>query len=171
MLSRTSSRIALASVSALIAGGALAVPASAQVSPVQDPIPIRPGQYFSGYINGHPPGQAIIWTNCFGPIQPGQTGHPLANQTVEVEPPAISSSTADLGYTGTAADSIVATLGTPTGPIPTVIAKFTLYYVVQDIPTTITVPCSGPGVATFTPVPGSATASPATLSVTFEAQP
>jgi hypothetical protein len=163
-------RAALA-VTACAMAAVAAAPAVASASPVQDPIPIRPGQYFTGYINGHPPGQAIIWTSCLGPIRPGQTGHPLANQTVEVTPAPISTgSAADLGYTGTAADSIVATLG-PSATTSGVIATFTSYFVVQNIPTTITVPCSGTGVVTFTPVRGSPTSFPAQLSVTFESQP
>lgn len=180
MFSRTASRIAIASASALIAGGALAVPASAQAgpaashgaaSPVQTPVVlIGPNQYFSGYINGSPPGQAIIRTNCLGPIQPGQTGNPLPNQTVEVRLASPAGSAADLGYTGSAANSIVATLG-PSPDASSVIGTFTAYNVIEYIPTTITVPCGGSGVATFVPSPGSSSASPATLNVTFEGQP
>ena len=75
-------RAALAAAACAVAAVA-ATPATAHA---QDPIPIRPGQYFNGYVNGHPPGQAIIWTACFGPTTPGETGHPLANQTIEVDP-------------------------------------------------------------------------------------
>jgi hypothetical protein len=138
--------------------------------PVQDPVPIRPNQYFSGYINNHPPGQAIIQTNCIGPTRPGQTGNPLPNQPVEVKPVTPTSAGTDLGYTGGGGRSIVATLATPTGAV-SVIATFTSYYVTVDIPTSITVPCYGSGVGTFTPIPTSPTASSATLSVTFEGQP
>lgn len=131
---------------------------------------IGPNQYFSGYINGHPPGQAIIWTNCIGPVQPSQTGHPLPNQTVEVEPASPAGAAADLGYTGSAANSIVATLG-PSSTAFSAIGTFTAYDVIEYIPTTITVPCSGSGVVSFTPSPGSPSASPATLNVTFEVKP
>ena len=147
-----------------------AVAATPAIAHAQDPIPIRPGQYFSGFINGHPPGQAIIWTACFGPTTPGETGHPLANQTIEVEPANIAGSAVDLGYTGTVGNSIVATLG-PSSTSVNVLAKFTAYFVVQHIPTTITVPCAGSGVVSFTPVPGSPSAFSANLSVTFEPQP
>jgi hypothetical protein len=163
-------RAALA-VTACAMAAIAAVPAVASASPAQDPVPIRPGQYFTGYINSHPPGQAIIWTSCLGPIHPGQTGHPLANQAIEVTPAPVSTgSAADLGYTGTAATSIVATFG-PSATTAGVLATFTSYFVVQDIPTTITVPCSGTGVVFFNPVKSSSTSFPAQLSVTFESQP
>lgn len=181
MFSRTASRITIASVSALIAGGALAAPASAQTGPAAShgaAIPvllIGPNQYFSGYINGSPPGQAIIRTNCFGAIQPGQTGNPLPNQTIEVRPASQAGSAVDLGYTGSAAnngmaDSIVATLGPSPAAFP-VIATFTAYDVIEDIPTTITVPCDGSGVVSFTASPAGPGAFPANLDVIFEGQP
>jgi hypothetical protein len=180
MFSRTTSRIAIASVPALIAGGALAAPASAQTGTAAShgaAIPVvlvGPNQYFSGYINGSPPGQAIIQTNCFGAIQPGQTGNPLPNQTIEVRLASPAGSVADLGYTGNvsnaASESIVATLG-PSAAAPSVIGTFTAYDVIEEIPTTVTVPCAGSGVATFTPSPASPGSFPATLDVTFEGQP
>jgi hypothetical protein len=155
---------------AAVACAMAAVAATPAIAHAQDPVPIGPGQYFSGYINGHPPGQAIIWTACFGPTTPGETGHPLANQTIEVETANIAGGAVDLGYTGTAANSIVATLG-PSAASSAIIAKFTSYFVPQYIPTTITVPCAGSGVVSFTPVPGSPSAFSANLSVTFEPQP
>jgi hypothetical protein len=180
MFRRTASRIAIASVPALIAGGALAAPASAQTGPAASHgagIPVQligPNQYFSGYINGSPPGQAIVRTDCFGAVQPGQTGHPLPNQTVEVQLASPAGSIADLGYTGnvssTASESIVATLG-PSAAASSVIGTFTAYGVIEEIPTTVTVPCGGPGVATFSPSPASPGSFPATLNVTFQGQP
>jgi hypothetical protein len=53
-----------------------AAPASAAII---DPAVIGPNQYFSGVVNGHT-GHATINMACFGPIRPGQTGHPLAGQ-------------------------------------------------------------------------------------------
>lgn len=104
---------------------AAAIPtASAAASTPHAPILIGPNQPFSGYINGHPPGQAVIQTTCAGPVLPGETGNPLPNQTVEVKLGVTSGST-DSGYTGTAANNIRATLGTATGSAPVVIADFT----------------------------------------------
>jgi hypothetical protein len=77
-------------------------------------------------------------------------------------PPA---STADVGFTGSAGKKITATLA-PT-PATTILASFTSYFVPKKIPTGITVPCSGAGSVVFTPSPGSTTAKPATLTVTF----
>jgi hypothetical protein len=138
--------------------------------PVQDPLPIEPNEFFSGYVNGHPPGQAIIYTSCFGPVTPAETGHPLGDQTIEVTPENGTGSAVDLGYTGSGAHHIVATLG-PSAASSSIIADFTSYYVIDYIPTTITVPCSGSGVVSFTPLPGNPTASSASLDVTFEPEP
>jgi hypothetical protein len=171
---------AVLALAACAVAAVAAAPAVASASPlaashgaagqVQDPIPIAPNEFFSGYVNGHPPGQAIIYTDCFGPITPGETGHPLGDQTIEVEPANGTVSAIDLGYTGTEAHGIVATLG-PSTASNSIIADFTSYYVIDYMATTITVPCSGSGVVRFTPLPASSTASPASLDVTFESQP
>ena len=166
----TACAVAAVAAAPMIASASPLTAARGAAGPVQDPIPIEPNGFFSGYINGHPPGQAIIFTSCFGPITPGETGHPLGNQTIEVKPANAAGSAVDVGYTGSAAHSIVATLG-PSAAANSVIADFTSYYVIDDIPTTITVPCSGSGVVTFTPLPTSPTASSATLAVTFAPEP
>jgi hypothetical protein len=133
----------------------------AAASPVQDPVPIGPNQYFMGLVNGHPPGQAIIDVAC---AVGAATGHPTGHQPVEVET-ASPTSPADLGYTGSKGDRIKAALGTSTAAI--VIGSFTSYYVKKFIPTKISVPCSGSGTVAFIPSPGSKTAHTATLAVTF----
>lgn len=178
-LAVTACAVAAVAATPAVAAAALstAAPSAAShgtASPAQIPIQlIGPNQYFSGYINGSPPGQAIIQTSCFGPVLPGQTGNPLPNQTIEVRPAPPTSpgqGVTDLGFTGSAANSIVATLG-PSSAASSVIATFTAYDVIEYIPTKITVPCYGSGVVTFAPSPGSPTASAATLNVTFEGQP
>ena len=97
---------------------------------------------------------------CPGPVN---TGHPTANQPVEVEtaPPA---STRDLGYTGRRGTRITAALAP--SPATVVLATFTSFYVRKYIPTSITVPCSGTGTVAFVPSPGSKSARTATLPVT-----
>ena len=165
----TACAVAVAAAPAVASASPLAA-APGAAGPVQDPIPIEPNGFFSGYINGHPPGPAIIRTDCFGPVTPGETGHPLAGQTIEVEPASAAGSALDVGYTGSAAHSIVATLG-PSAASNSILADFTSYYVIDYLPTTITVPCSGTGVVTFTPLPTSPTASSAKLGVTFEPEP
>jgi hypothetical protein len=142
---------------------ALAPAMSAGAKTLQDPVPIGPNEYFTGLVNNHPPGQAVIYVVCPGPE--GLTGHPEANQPVEVET-ALSTSPGDIGYTGSAGDKITAALATSTVTI--VIADFTSYFVKQYIPTNIEVPCSGSGTVAFIPSPTSGTAKTAILDVTFE---
>jgi hypothetical protein len=150
----------IASASALIASGALAVSASA--SPAQA-IAIGPHQYFVGYVFGSPAsasGQSVIGVLCPGAAS---TGHPLANQTVEVKlflPPL----PANAGYTGDEAVQIDADLTSATGVNS--IAIFTQYSVKLQIPTTITVPCSGTGTMSFNPDPD-VDGSSSTVTVTF----
>ena len=140
-----------------------AAPAAASAAGrVQDPIPIEPNQYFTGLINGHPPGRAVIRVARPGPSS--KTGSPLDNQTVEVEtaPP---SSAADLGYTGSTGRSITASLST--SPAAVALGTFTSFYVKEDIPTNIAVPCSGTGTVIFAPDHGGKKAQAARLHVTF----
>ena len=163
MRGRLSLRFAAALTSGLIAaamGLSAAAAASAAVGP-QDPVPIGPNEYFRGFINGHPPGKAVITVICPGPAT---TGHPAGNQTIEVKT-AQPTSTTDLGFTGSAGKQITATLSP--SATTTVLATFTSYFVPKKIPTSITVPCSGTGKVVFTPSPGSSTAMAATLTLTF----
>lgn len=165
MLSKTASRIALASVPALIAGAALAVPASAQAGPV------GPRQYFYGQefgVASSSASQDVIEVACAGPAT---TGHPLPGQDVAVHqifPPAPVTTA---GYTGNFGTEITADLIWSRGTVTVVtrIATFTSYDVMMPIPTSITVPCGGTGVISFTPSPdpdNSGTASDVT--VTFQ---
>ena len=138
-------------------------PVAAGASLLQDPVPIGHNEYFTGLVNNHPPGQAVIFVVCPGPES--TTGHPEGNQPVEVQTTA-SSSAQDIGYTGSAGNQIAAALGTATATIT--IADFTSYFVDQYIPTNIEVPCSGTGTVAFIPSPTSGTAKTAILDVTFE---
>jgi hypothetical protein len=147
----------IAALSMASGGAALAAP----VRQVHDPVPIGNNQYFSGYVNGGPPGEIIIAVAC---TVGAKTGHPLAKQPVEVKPVAASSAS-DVGFTGSKGDKITASLAPTTAA--TIIASFTSYYVTKDIPTSITVPCSGTGTMEFVPSPTSKTARKATLTVTF----
>jgi hypothetical protein len=161
----------------LAATGALAVATAgaAAASPVQDPVPIGPNEYFTGLVNGSSgiSSPAVINTDCFGPIVQGETGHPLPGQTVEVElAQAPISSLA--GYTGNAS-SITAFLTWPAASVaaPELVATFTSYYVAEPIPVTLTVPCGGSGEMSFVPVPvvSPSTGHAATVNVTFLSQP
>lgn len=152
---------------------AVATAAAAAASPVQDPVPIGPDEFFSGLVNGSDgiSSPAVISTDCIGPIVQGETGHPLPGQTVEVElAQAPVSSIA--GYTGSAS-SITAFLSWPAESVSAteLVATFTSYYVAEPIPVTLTVPCGGQGEVSFVPTPANSTGHPATVRVTFLSQP
>jgi len=162
---RRQSRPFLALALAVVAlSAAPAVAAAASTQQVQDPIPIGKNQYFTGLINGAPPGPAVIEVVCPGPATPGETGPPAGNQTVEVEPATSTSSTADIGYTG-ASTRIDASLNTT---VAILFASFTSYYAPSYIPTGIRLPCSGTGTVVFTPSPGGSGSRAAELTVEFE---
>lgn len=146
MFSRTASRIAIASASALIAGGVLAIPAAAQAGP------IGPRQFFYGQVFGaSSAAQGVIEVACAGPAT---TGHPDPGQFVDVQQVFPPTSTT-VGYTGNFGVEIGADLIWSRGTITVVtpIAKFTSYGVAMPIPTSIEVPCSGSGVMSFSPTP------------------
>jgi hypothetical protein len=146
-----------AALSIAVGGAAMA----ATGPQVHDPVPIGHNQYFSGYVNNGPPGEVLIAVAC---AVGAKTGHPLGGQPVEVEPVAASTA-ADVGFTGSKGDKITASLAPTTAA--TIIASFTSYYVTKDIPTSISVPCSGTGTMLFVPSPHSKTAKTAKLTVTF----
>jgi hypothetical protein len=156
-------KFALPLLTVLLAG------AGSTLAPAASASAVGPDQYFTAQVNGQQ-SNAVIKVVCPGPaVPPGGTGAPLAGQTVSAGlllPPAASA----VGFTGSAATSIEVSLTWPspsvTGPPPERVARFTSYGS-QPIPTGIAVPCGGTGVMTFVPAPGSPTARPATVTVTF----
>ena len=158
---RTASAALLAP--ALVAVVAAAAPASATA--------IGPDQYFVADVNGHVTGPAPIQMGCFGPIFPGETGHPLAGQYVEVLPP--DTAAGSVGFTGSAADaidvSIIYSQGTITRVVP--LGELTSYGTKLAISTGLLLPCSGSATAVFDPTPTSPTAQAADLTVNFVGQP
>jgi hypothetical protein len=146
MFSRTVSRIALASVSALAISGALAAPALAQGNP------IGPKQWFYGEFFGPSTNAAQddIVVACAGAAN---TGHPVAGQYVaahQIFPPV----TTTAGYTGNYGTEIdvYATWPSNIGPVIT-IGELLYYDTKVEIPTSISVPCSGSGELIFAPTP------------------
>lgn len=113
-------------------------------------------QYFAGSVNGSlgTPVPAVVKVVCPGPATPGQRGHPLAGQTVEVglTLPAVSNP----GYTGKDGRTIGVFFGPPppgaAGPGQ---VRFTRYLVSKPIPTSLELPCGGTGTVTFVPFPKS----------------
>ena len=140
------SLVAAATALALTVGGA-----SAQT-------PIGPDHQFAGAVNGSTT-DATIYMVCAGPVLQDQLGHPQAGQSVQV--------VADTGkgFTGSAANSIVASIGP--SPDLSLTFTFTEYGVPQDIPTTAVLPCSGTGIAIFDPQPSSSTSTSATVRLQF----
>lgn len=157
---------AAALVPALAAVFVAAAPASAAA--------IGPNQHFVGALGGDPSSPATLAMGCFGPITPGETGHPLANQFAEVLAPSVSSGSAvGLGFTGTLADAVDITIVYARGTVVVVtpIGEVTAYGQELEIPTSLVLPCSGAGTLVFSPTPTSATAVPYDLTVDFVGQP
>ncbi|MEW9527318.1 hypothetical protein [Microbispora sp. NPDC049125] len=161
MSPKLSARLGSLAVAAVVS--AVAAPASAGAV---DPAPVRPNQYFQGLVNGVA-GHATLKMACFGPVYPGQTGHPMEGQTVEVRP-AISTWATRPGYTGTAANAIVLSGGGPSATLPVTLRY---YGVPVEIPVSMTFPCYGTGLLSFVPSPSSPSARAATVQVDFVGQP
>lgn len=156
-----------------VLGAAIVVVASAgaTVAWAQGPAtgPIRPHQPFVGLINGSDGigGSVGINMACFGPVRPGQRGHPMAGQSVGIgQPEAIAGSFGNTGSKGTA---IVAFFGTP--PTTTTGSLTFHRYVTVKMPTSLLLPCSGSGTVTFVAVPKSPTEQSFSVPVTFAGQP
>ena len=144
---------------------ASAVPTAAfATGPIQDPVLIGPNQPFIGLVNGKSSDATIVMA-CLGPITAGETGHPVGNQTVEVE--TASTVAATDGFTGSAGTQIDAIFNAPVSSSANPPIEFTAYFVKELIPTTDVLPCSGSGVVSFVPLPTSATARGYAVSVSF----
>jgi hypothetical protein len=134
--------------------------------------PIGPNQYFTGSLldvtsTGVPSSTTTLLVAC---SSAGTTGRPLPGQAVEVTlvvPPTSSV----VGYTGSSADSIEASLVWSSAEPPVVVDEpvgtLTAYSAPLAVPTDLTVPCSGSGVLSFAPQPTSKTAESATVNITF----
>jgi len=152
-----------------VAVGAIALLGSVAtaVGQVHDPAPIGPNQSFVGLVNNRS-SKAIIEMACFGPSEPGEYGHPLAGQTLEVALSPLTSAV-PLAFTG-AADEIDATYEI-SGTLEVLLAEFSSYYVPAPLSTSLSFPCSGTGVIPFSPVEGGPRARPWNTKVTFLPQP
>ena len=132
--------------------GALTSVAGAAIPPQGK---IGPNQYFSGAVNGQLGigSPATIQMACFGPLRPGQTGHPMAGQTVEVFRPEVI--VTHEGFTGPNGHTISAFFNGPP-PSPAAAAgnvTFTRYAVPKKIPTSLVLPWAGAGNVYFVPFP------------------
>jgi hypothetical protein len=177
-MSNTARRLMIA---AGLAGGlllAVAPAAHAVTGPLPPISPIEPNQAFIGLVNGSTGAASSgtnagvpFLTNCPLPVSGGASGtaHPQSGQTIEVM---LGSTVADAGFTGSAGTSITADLLyqlSPTGPTYVEeLGTFTDYGVLDLIPTSINVPCTGTGEVAFIPSPDSSTARTATVPVVFD---
>jgi len=142
---------------------------------------VGPNQYFTGVINGTD-GNTVtpiaIQMACFGPLRPGETGHPMEGQTLAVHqlfPPTVTST---LGKTGNDS-SIDVFFGAPPPATPlgasahTAVKtiRFVHYDKSKGLPTSLTLPCSGTGTVWFVPIPVVPPSQAAAVPVEFESQP
>ena len=164
MFRRTAYRIAIASAVMLVAGGALAAPAMA------DGGQVGPKQFYYGEFFGltSATAQNVIQVFCAGPAA---TGHPVAGQYVAAHqffPPI----TTLYGYTGNSGTEIDVNLTSSVGTITVVTPTFAtlhFYDTKSEIPTSLTVPCSGTGVLDFAPSPDADHSGVTSeINVTFE---
>jgi len=139
---------------------------------------VGPKQYFTGVINGKDGNTTTpitIVMACVGPIRPGQTGHPVAGQTLAVHqlfPPAATAGT--LGQTGNDSQiGVFFNAPPPAGRIrpATGTPVFTRYDTPRPLPTSLTLPCQGTGTVWFTPIPVVPPSQSATVPVRYVGQP
>ena len=165
-LRRSSGMLGLA-LAAVVAVGLQAGPAQASR--------VGPKQYFTGVINGKAGNTTTpitIKMACFGPIHPGQTGHPMGGQTLAVHqlfPPGSGA----LGYTGKDSRIGVFFAAPPPGAarLAATPPTFTRYDKPQPLPTSLTLPCSGTGTVWFSPIPVVPPSRSATVPVRYASQP
>ena len=130
--------------------------------------PIGPHQSFVGLINGSDGVEGPVGINmaCFGPVRPGQRGHPMAGQSVGVAGREVAAET--FGRTGSEGTSIVAFFGFPA----TATGSVTFHRrVTVKIPTSLYLPCSGSGTVTFVALPKRSRARSFSVPVAFAGQP
>ncbi len=140
---------------------------------------VGPMQYFTGVINGTDGNTAnpiTIEMACFGPLHPGQTGHPLKGQTLAVHqlfPP--GPATGSVGNTGDDSEIGAFFNAPPPAGSPSRAAASTSVFLRYDkprrLPTSVTLPCSGTGTVWFVPIPVVPPSSAASVPVRFAGQP
>ena len=103
---------------------------------------------------------------CFGLIQPGETGHPVSGQTLEViPPPPVAYCPIHIGYTGSLGTYVVVRQG------GSKLACLTDFFQTLDIPTTAVFPCAGKGMIRFVAKPLASDSVVGRVSVRFVGQP
>jgi hypothetical protein len=150
---------------------------AAVASPASGTTGIGPNQFFRGLVNGKTGVRqpVIVRMACFGAIKPGQQGHPMAGQTLEVIPASGPADSArDVGFTGPFGNEVGAFFGAlPPSPSSSSggAVIFGHYGVIKPIPTSELLPCAGSGTIPFVPIPVLPGGSIADVSVEFVGQP
>ena len=134
---------------------------------------VGPDQVFRALVNGRTgsPSPVTIAMACYGPLQPGQTGHPVAGQSVKILLGGGNVATA--GFTGATAVSVGVFFGPPppSAAVPALLS-LTRYGVARAISTSLRLPCAGGGQVTFVPLPMSPPTSRAVVvPVSYVGQP
>lgn len=121
---------------------------------------VGPKQYFTGVVDsqdGNITTPIVIRMDCVRPVSSGETGHPIAGQTLAVHqlfPPTRASS--GLGYTGSDSQIGFFTVLPPSGSTPRASSDavvFKRYDESEPLPTSLSLPCSGGGHFFFVPTP------------------
>ena len=146
--------ITAVAVGVLLTAGSVA----SAVSPRHQPV--RRHQMFVGTVNGLAT-NAVIDVVCPGP---SDSGHAVGGQTLAVARRRASAGTP--GFTGSRAGAITATLAN--AGVTASLATLRTYGVTAPFPTSLPLPCSGAGVVSFDPAPGSPSAKAYDVTVTFE---
>ncbi|MGO9196790.1 MAG: hypothetical protein ACLQK4_06650 [Acidimicrobiales bacterium] len=148
-------RLSLASGVATLTGSLL-LAGVASASTSRTATPIGPNQTFGALVNGkkgvsHP---VPIQMACFGPVTPGETGHPMKGQTVRVFAP--KGTKGPFGNTGANGTEIGAFFGAPPPSTAAASSSGPVWfhnYVTKPIPTSEVLPCYGTGHVIFVPLP------------------
>jgi len=163
---------------------ALSVPLvflTAAASPVGATHKIGPNQYFAGVVNGTDGNTIVlipIHMACFGPLTPGETGHPLDGQTLAVHALFPPTTATTLGKTGQDWTIDVFFGGPPPAAIRALTSRsaattvsFSRYDKMKALPTSLTLPCGGTGTVWFVPIPVVPPSQAEAVHVLFEPQP
>jgi hypothetical protein len=142
---------------------------------------IGPNQYFTGVVNGTDGNTIVpipIHMACFGPLIPGETGHPLDGQTLAVHELFPPTAATTLGKTGK--DSTIdvffgapppAAIHALTSRSAATTVSFSRYDKTKALPTSLTLPCGGAGTVWFVPIPVVPPSQAEAVQVQFEPQP
>ncbi|HEV3354046.1 MAG TPA: hypothetical protein VG076_14050 [Acidimicrobiales bacterium] len=123
---------------------------------------VVPGVDYGALVNGTS-SSPTIHVGCVGPLQPGEKGHPVGGNTVEVFRPEVLQVP---GNTGSAATMIIVHFDDPSTDV--VLRRFGSP---RAIPPSLNLPCTGTGQVTFTPEATSPTAKSVTITVQYGPAP